>query len=303
MANRTFYGMELPSQEEFYDVEVQNRNMQVIDENLYAIDPRHADEKNTINNLDTITVNDSISGGILKKVTWDNIKTILAKTFASLSHTHTKSQITDFPTTMTPSAHKNSHKTGGSDAISPSDIGAVKKNGDTMTGTLVAPALVLNDYSAALEVGQFIDMHLKDSTSDFDGRLHLASDGSLLYSKDVGTNHHIIHTGNTAAQMISRIQVGSYMGTGINGSSTPMSLSFAFIPKAVIVVADSFDKSRAGNIFVKGQTKASFIGIGETSAADRTTVIWAENTVSWYASSAAGQLNEASTNYCYVAIG
>lgn len=39
-------------------------------------------------------------------------------------HTHTKEQITDFPSAMAPIAHKDSHKTGGADAISPGDIGA-----------------------------------------------------------------------------------------------------------------------------------------------------------------------------------
>ena len=43
---------------------------------------------------------------------------------AAASHNHTKSQITDFPSSMTPSAHKATHKTGGSDAIAPADIGA-----------------------------------------------------------------------------------------------------------------------------------------------------------------------------------
>jgi hypothetical protein len=63
-----------------------------------------------------------------KKSLWSNIKSVLKTYFdtlyAALSHTHTKSQITDFPTSMTPTAHKSSHATGQGDAIAPADIGA-----------------------------------------------------------------------------------------------------------------------------------------------------------------------------------
>jgi len=48
------------------------------------------------------------------------------------------------PTSFTPSAHKSTHASGGSDALTPADIGAVNKAGDTMTGELTAPRFISN---------------------------------------------------------------------------------------------------------------------------------------------------------------
>jgi hypothetical protein len=46
------------------------------------------------------------------------------------------------PASYTPSAHKSTHASGGSDPLTPADIGAVNKAGDSMTGTLFIPALL-----------------------------------------------------------------------------------------------------------------------------------------------------------------
>lgn len=65
----------------------------------------------------------------------------LPSTMPPSAHTHTKSQITDFPSTMPPSAHKASHMTGGSDALSPADIGAAEK------ATIVTATLAANGWA------------------------------------------------------------------------------------------------------------------------------------------------------------
>lgn len=77
---------------------------------------------------DSVALIDSADGSKLKRLSWTSIKSTLGLVFASLSHTHAWSSITEKPNAFTPNAHKSNHVTGGSDELSPSDIGAAAKS-------------------------------------------------------------------------------------------------------------------------------------------------------------------------------
>ena len=84
--------------------------------------------KTTLADADTIPLTDSAASNTTKKITWANliaaVKAKLSGVYAAATHTHTKGQITDFPASLTPTAHKDSHKTGGSDPLTAADVGA-----------------------------------------------------------------------------------------------------------------------------------------------------------------------------------
>lgn len=94
----------------------------------------------------------------------------------------------------------------------------------------------------------------------------------------------------------TKIQTGSYVGTGTSGVSNPCSLTFSFEPKMVCVKKKTEDSPSSGTYFVwvKGQTG------GENSR------LWFSangDVFSWYGSSHSYQLNTSNTEYHWVAIG
>lgn len=151
---------------------------------------------------------------------------------AAASHNHTKSQITDFPSSMTPSAHKASHKTGGSDALSPADIGAAAANhshnylpitGGTLTGNLTGQYLTgtwLQTTSAGDKAGNF-------ATIDGDGWIYYRTPAETLADIGAASASHNHSASNITSGTIS-IARG---GTGAANASSALS-NLGAVPKS-----------------------------------------------------------------------
>lgn len=116
----------------------------------------------------------------------------------------------------------------------------------------------------------------------------------------------------SAVNAMPRIAIGSYVGNGQYGTNKPVSLSFSFSPKLVLVMANDANftiNEDVANyvIFLRGVT--SFCGCrasNETNSAGYT-VQWGDKTVSWRAVNSSccpeGQLNVSGKTYHYLAIG
>ena len=101
-----------------------------------------------------------------------------------------------------------------------------------------------------------------------------------------------------------KIAVGSYTGSGSCGASSPRTLTFAFQPKLVIIVENSWDYLKAGTALISGQSLSAGIGGGTNSGACLSlTVSWSGNSVTWYGPSAEKQLDMENTEYFYCAVG
>ena len=101
-----------------------------------------------------------------------------------------------------------------------------------------------------------------------------------------------------------KIAVGSYTGSGSCGASSPRTLTFAFQPKLVIVVENSWDYLKAGTALISGQSLSAGIGGGTSSGACLgLTVSWSGNSVTWHGPGAEKQLVVENCEYFYCAVG
>ena len=140
----TNYGLKKPADNEYYNVEDQNGNMDKIDAEL-ATRMGKTDAADGLKVAFTAAASRTLPAtGETLAVLWGKVLKWLSdlgtaamcssEAFAAASHTHKKTDITDFPASMTPSVHAPTHAKGGSDPLTPADIGA--STSFKATGTL-----------------------------------------------------------------------------------------------------------------------------------------------------------------------
>lgn len=103
---------------------------------------------------------------------------------------------------------------------------------------------------------------------------------------------------------VVRTAVGSYVGNGQYGSSTPNHLEFLFQPKIVILTANAGEVMKSGTVLIAGQTKSAGIGAVSSGASSlNLDISWEYNALSWYGRDAERQMNVSGTTYYYFALG
>ena len=182
------------------------------------------------------------------------------------------------------------------------ELGALPIAGGTLSGILKATQFVQTNYKNALEVGQYIDMHLDGSSADYEGRLSLDSDKNLLYNYN-----KVYHAGNkpTLSELgignISQIAVGSYTGTGYATSVHAPILTFPFNPKFVFVMSLT-----DGDLGEYGYFLRDIGGYVQLDSHHIPSIEWGDKTLHYYTTNSYGSafaLNSSGVKYGYVAFG
>ena len=151
--------------------------------------------------------------------------------------------------------------------VTAAQVGAMPVAGGAFAGHVSMPSLTLTNYGVPLEIGQFLDFHFPGSVADYNGRLHLGTDGhlywgstplsvpdaqkSVAYAASAGNANTLggLPASNFYTAANAPVVVGTYTG---NGAEERL-INLGFTPKAVLVLrAGIFLTSPSGNILYGG---------------------------------------------------
>ena len=124
---------------------------------------------------------------------------------------------------------------------------------------------------------------------------------SVLLSQD--ENNEITYGSDNGIFYSSKIQTGSYVGTGQYCQSNQNSITFNFNPKVVFISCQ--ESSDFSGPLIQGMSSGGMTS-GDTTGSKgfKISLIWEENKLSWYHNTVSrSQLNTLSNNYFYIAFG
>ena len=147
----TNYGLTKPAQTDYYNVGVANDNNDKIDQVLKAHEDEIGGKLSGNGDASNLTVSFTAATTRALPATGEAVKVLIGKIlkwlgdlgtaafsaatdFAAAMHKHSKADITDFPSAMTPTVHAASHSKTGTDPVTPEAIGA--STSFKATGTL-----------------------------------------------------------------------------------------------------------------------------------------------------------------------
>ena len=159
----------------------------------------------------------------------------------------------------------------------------------THTPHVATPARIFPMFTLPADFTLYTDGATYTATQQYAGGILTATD---ILGNDIGG--------------FTKMETGSYLGTGTLGASNKNSLAFPFAPAVVGIVANQAAAQRVGTIIIRGQTSSAGIGVNDASASSLyLNINWDGNTVTWYSTQtpAAKQLNENGTTYFYFALG
>lgn len=149
------------------DITATNTNWDKVDETLKGLDGALATEKTTLADADTLSVNDSTSSNVLKKITWANIKTLLGNLFALKTHTH---EVADVNGTLLISNGGTGATTASAArtnlGITPANIGAASNANPKFTGSVALNEIV----GLALNADGIAELTIKHKTEEGNSR-------------------------------------------------------------------------------------------------------------------------------------